>query len=131
MTRTHIITADGTHFVPLTARTRLRNRILGGIALLITALFLSAAIIGLQKAAIAESAPRIAPTASSTISLAAAQKACRKAPRGATQDCLALYMRSAWASPSTFTPKGAILVGECFSQYKGRELRDCFTQEIG
>lgn len=136
MPRTYIIAADGTRFEALTARRALRrkviSRIIAGIAILITALFLSAAIIGLGKAAREGSpAPHIAPTADTAISLRAAKKACRPAPRGAMQDCLALYMRHAWSDASTFTPEGKVLVKECNSQYRGRELADCYTQEIG
>lgn len=131
MTRTYIINSEGTRFVPVTLRARITRRIIGGIALLITALFLSAAIIGLQRAAIADSTPHAAPTATTLISLPAAKRACARAPRGSGQDCLNLYMRHAWTSPSNGAAEGRVLVRECFDQYRGAELRDCFTQEIG
>lgn len=129
MTRTYIIAADGTRFVRQ-GRTRRIAGIMTGITFtLLTAIFLSAAIIGAGKAA--REGINAEPTASTTISLKAAQKACIRAPRGSKQDCLALYMRSAWSSPNNYTPAGKILVRECISQYRGAELRDCFTQEIG
>lgn len=129
MTRTHIIAADGTRFVPVGRGARIARRIIAGAFLIITALFLSAAVIGLQRAAI--DAPRPAPVATQGISLKAAQVACRKAPRGAMQDCLNLFMRHAWSTANSYTPEGAILVRDCISQYRGAELADCFTQEIG
>lgn len=135
MTRTYIIAADGTRFEALTARTALRRKVISrtiaALAILITALFLSAAIIGLGNAAREGNTPRIAPTATQGLSLTAARKACRPAPRGAMQDCLNLFMRHAWGYKGSFTPEGAILVRDCISQYRGAELADCFTQEIG
>lgn len=60
MTRTHIIAADGTKFEEITARAarrrKIASRIISAGALLITALLLSAAIIGFHRAAI-EGAP--------------------------------------------------------------------------
>lgn len=60
MTRTHIIAADGTRFEEITARAarrrKIASRIIGAGALLITALLLSAALIGFHRAAI-EGAP--------------------------------------------------------------------------
>jgi len=177
MTRTHIISADGTTYEAIPARTALRRkiirRIIAGTAILITALFLSAAIIGLQKAAIegtkqgpnatdyatlrdAQKAnpnsdcyfewnevqnafevicsgqPSMHHTAASTISLTTIKKACRIATRAMKQDCYALYLRRDWADPrGSYTPAGPALVKECIDQYRGRELADCFTQEIG
>lgn len=68
MPRTYITAADGTLYEAIPARTALRRKIIrrtiAGIAILITALFLSAAIIGLQRAAI-EGSPRTAHTAAS------------------------------------------------------------------
>lgn len=56
MTRTHIIAADGTQFEEITAQTarrrKIASRIIGAGTLLITALLLSAAIIGFHRAAI-------------------------------------------------------------------------------
>lgn len=186
MTRTKIIAADGTEFESIPARTALRRKVIrrtiSTAVLLITALFLSAAVIGLQKAAV--EAPKANDTASyndgwnsaladlewiyrnggkdqimncleashtsdelgaclgkdnmtpaaATVKatwLPIARAACAKAPRGAMQDCLALYMRGAWFDARTYTPAGPALVKECISQYRGAELADCFTQEIG
>lgn len=52
MTRTHIIAADGTRFAQVGRTKIIARRWIGGIFLIITALFLSAAVIGLQRAAI-------------------------------------------------------------------------------
>jgi hypothetical protein len=168
MTRTHITAADGTRFVQVGQGARIARRILGGVALLATALLLSAAVIGLNRAAIAPATPSPAdiailhnaekangkgachlewnetqsgfevicntnpePSASTAIKLTTARKACRAAGVRGMQDCLALYMRNAWSSADTYTPAGPALVKECISQYRGAELRDCFTQEIG
>lgn len=168
MTRTHIVAADGTQFVARGRGKVIARRATGAAFLIITALFLSAAAIGLHRAAIAPAtpspadfailhdaekangkgschlewneeqagfevicAPSATPTASTAISLTTARKACRLAGAMGMQDCLALYMRNAWASASTYTPAGPALVKECISQYRGAELRDCFTQEIG
>lgn len=51
MTRTHIIAADGTRFVAQGQGARITRRILAAAFLIITALFLSAAIIGFSRAA--------------------------------------------------------------------------------
>jgi hypothetical protein len=137
MTRTYITAADGTIYEAISARTALRrkiiNRTIAGITILITALFLSAAIIGLQRAAIeGAGAPHTAPTAAHITTLPEMQRACRKAPKGAKQDCYALYLRRAWADPrGSYTAAGPLLVRDCISQYRGAELADCFTQEIG
>lgn len=176
MPRTYIISGDGTRYESLPARTALRRkiirRVIAGTVLLITALFLSAAIIGLQKAAVEGTkqgpnatdyatlrdaqranphsdchfewnevqnafevicdAPHPTPTADSAISLTTIKKACKIATARMKQDCYALYLRKAWADPrGSFTPDGKALVKECISQYRGRELADCFTQEIG
>lgn len=168
MTRTRIIAADGTRYAPEGRGARITRRTAYGAFLIITAIFLSAAAIGMHRAAIAPATPSPAdiailhdaekangkgachlewneaqegfevicaadpePSASTAIALSTARKACRLAGVMGMQDCLALYMRNAWASPSTYTPAGPILVRECISQYRGAELRDCFTQEIG
>lgn len=55
MTRTHIITADGTRFVAQGQGKTLARKIIAGAFLIITALFLSAAVIGFHRAAIAPS----------------------------------------------------------------------------
>lgn len=153
MTRTYITAADGTLYEAVTPRQQTRRKIirrtLAGIALIIAALFTSAAVIGLSQAT---TAPRIeedmpgwdcatmgnrecgmTPTASATkaINIRAAKAACMRAPRKAMQDCLALYLRGAWFDANNFTPAGPVLVRECISQYRGAELADCFTQEIG
>lgn len=137
MTRTYITAADGTLYEAIPARRALTRKIIRrtiwAITLIVTALFLSAAIIGLNQA-IHTPAPTMTHTAAAIdpgINLATAKKACRRAPKGSGQDCLALYLRRAWHTPSTYTPAGPALVKECISQYRGRELADCFTQEIG
>lgn len=53
MTRTHIIASDGTRFTQQGHGARIARRILAVAFLIITALFLSAAVIGLQRAATA------------------------------------------------------------------------------
>jgi hypothetical protein len=55
MTRTHIIAADGTRFVQQGQGKILARRVIAAALLIITALFLSAAVIGFQRAAIAPS----------------------------------------------------------------------------
>lgn len=69
MPRTYITAADGTLYEAIPARKAMRRKIIrrtiAGIILIITALFLSAAIIGLQRAAIDAHTPRIAHTSSS------------------------------------------------------------------
>jgi hypothetical protein len=57
MTRTHIIAADGTRFVQVGQGARMTRRILAAAFLIITALFLSAAVIGLHRAEIAPATP--------------------------------------------------------------------------
>lgn len=142
MNRTYIIAADGTRFEEIAARTATRRKIIrrtiGGIALILTALFLSAAIIGLRHAAgVPDTIPSHTPSMSKTSSQLIAtnirtmQRACAKAPRGSKQDCMALYLRGAWFDAHNYTPAGPALVKECISQYRGAELADCFTQEIG
>lgn len=130
MARTYITTADGTQFVARGRGQVIARRAITTAFLIITALFLSAAVIGLQRAAIAPSAPATTPTASTSISMPAALKACKKAPKGALNDCLATYLRHAWSDKNTFTPEGRILVRECFSQYRGAELRSCLKQPL-
>lgn len=175
MTRTYIIDAEGTRFEAIPARTALRRRIIrrtiAGAATTITAIFLSAAIIGVNNAAHTPQGPSAddistlhqaekangkgkcwlewnfeakgfeaicAPRAGHTakgiaegINITTAKKACRRAPRGSMQDCLALYLRRDWHDTRTYTPAGPALVKECISQYRGTELADCLTQEIG
>lgn len=134
MPRTYIIDAEGTRFVPITMRARIIRRTIGGITLLITALFLSAAIIGLSNAAKAggDNTPHTAPTAAHITTLAEIKGACRKAPKGAKQDCYRLYLSRSWSDArGSDTAAGPLLVKECISQYRGAELADCLTQEIG
>lgn len=175
MTRTFITDAEGTVYEAISAKKATRRKIIRrtitGTITVITALFLSAAIIGVNNAAhtpqgpntddyrtlrnaqkanphsdcffewnevqnafevICPPAPRMTHTASSTISLPAIKKACKVATKGMKQDCYALYLRKAWADPrGSYTPDGKALVKECISQYRGVELADCFTQEIG
>lgn len=57
MTRTHIIAGDGTRFVAQGTARRTTRRLIGAAALITTALFLSAAVIGLNRAAIAPATP--------------------------------------------------------------------------
>jgi hypothetical protein len=129
LTRTYLITADGTRFVRQGTTRRIAGIATGIVFTTLTAIFLSAAIIGASKAAREGINPE--PAASTAIALRTADKACARAPKGSKQDCLALYMRSAWTTPNTYTPAGAKLVKECFDQYRGIELRSCFNQEIG
>lgn len=132
MARMHIISGDGTRFESINDRRFVLRRIIAIFVLLITALFLSAAVIGLQRAAIA---PTPTPAASSTpsLSFAAAKKACAIAHphTPAWGACIDLYMRHAWHDDRNSTPEGAVIVKDCISQYRGQELTDCFTQEIG
>jgi hypothetical protein len=137
MTRTYIIAADGTRFEAIPARIALRNKILrrmiAALVITLTAIFLSAVIIGFSRAATeGAGAPHTAPTAAHITTLPEMQRACRKAPKGAKQDCYALYLRRAWSDPrGSDTAAGPLLVRDCISQYRGAELADCFTQEIG
>lgn len=131
MTRTYITAGDGTLYRAEGMVARNIRRCLRTAFFLLLAIFASAAIIGLQRAAIAPtSAPAPTATKITVIKIADAKKACVKAPKGSMQDCLALYLRHAWSDARTFTPAGPALVKECFSQYRGRELADCLTQEI-
>lgn len=134
MTRSIIIDAQGQRWESISAKRRMIRRMIAALVITLTAIFLSAAIIGLNQAAHSTPAPTMTHTAKAIdpgINLSTAKRACAKAPRGSMQDCLALYLRRAWHTPSTYTPAGPALVKECISQYRGRELADCFTQEIG
>jgi hypothetical protein len=120
MARTHIIAGDGTHFVARGRGKVIARRAIGTAALLITALFLSAAIIGLNRAA----------TAPAPMNIILAQKACAPAPATMQGACIALALRPAYDINNTHTPNGIALVTECLDQYKGQELISCFTQPI-
>jgi hypothetical protein len=142
MPRTYITSADGTLYEAIPARRALTRKIIrrsiGGIALIITALFLSAAIIGLNEA-IHTPAPGASPTMTHTanamdrgLSVASAKRACKIAKVGRQKGaCINLYMRRAWYDTNNYTPAGKILVPDCISQYRGIELTYCFEQEIG
>lgn len=140
MARTFIVTPDGTNFIEESASRRRTRRVIAIIAGIAATPFMAAAAVGIYLAASGQ-APTVDPTpratltampiASPAIPLAKAQKACRKVPRGMRQDCLALYMRSAWTTPSSYTPAGPVLVKECLDQYRGIELRLCLEHPIG
>jgi len=127
MTRTHIITADGTHFEEVDAtkaRTRkIIRRTIGIAATLLTAIFLSAVIIGFSKAATPTPAPLPKP-------LAGALKACEGIDARYQGYCIGLYLRPSVKIDNTFTPAGPALVKECRDQYRGQELASCLTQPI-
>ena len=136
MARTHIISGDGTIFVELSASRRRRNKIIAAISLIAATPFAAAAAVGIYLGATGQvdsHTPTITaePVATAGIPLAKAQKACRPAPKGMRPDCLALYMRSAWTTPHSFTPAGPALVTECLDQYRGTELRLCLEHPIG
>lgn len=131
MARTHIISGDGERFEAISTRRFIYRRAITLTILIIVALFLSAAVIGLQRAAIAPSpAPR---PADHSLSFADAKKACAIATPNtpAWGACIDLFMRHAWHDDRNSTPEGAVIVKDCISQYRGQELTDCFTQEIG
>lgn len=131
MTRTHIITADGTHFEEVgakKARTRkIIRRVIGITATLVTAIFLSAVIIGFSKAATPST-----PGADIALPkpLAGALSACHGIDPRWQGYCIALYLRPAYDIDNTHTPAGPALVKECRDQYRGQELASCLTQPI-
>lgn len=123
MTRTHIITGDGTHYEEVGA-TKARNRkilrrVIGLAATLATAIFLSAVIIGFSQAATPTALPK---------PLAGALTACKGVDARWQGYCIGLYLRPAHKDANTFTPAGPALVKECLDQYKGQELASCLTQ---
>lgn len=125
MTRTHIITADGTHFEEIGA-TQARNRkifrrVIGIAATLATAIFLSAVIIGFSQAATPAPLPK---------PIAGALKACHGIDARWQGYCIALYLRPAYDIANTHTPAGPALVKECREGYEGQELAFCLTQPI-
>lgn len=127
MPRTHIITADGTHFEEVGAtkvRTRkIIRRTIGFAATLLTAIFLSAVIIGFSKAATPTPAPLPKP-------LPAAIKVCEGVDARWQGACIALALRPSYKIDNTVTPNGIALVKECRDQYRGSELAYCLTQPI-
>lgn len=127
MPRTHIITADGTHFEEVgatKARTRkIIRRTIGIAATLLTAIFLSAVIIGFSKAGAPTPAPLPKP-------LPAALKACDGVDARYQGACIALALRPSYTIDNTHTPNGIALVAECRDQYRGQELISCLTQPI-
>lgn len=141
MTRTYIIAADGTRYVPVTSRARIRNRIIAALAAIIALPFILAALIGVGMAitgnAPADAAPRASHTATAskatTLTVAGAEKACKGSKKHTRQwgSCINLYMRHAWKDTQNYTPEGRVLVKDCISQYRGIELTYCFEQEIG
>lgn len=123
MTRTHIITGDGTHYEEVGA-TKARNRkifrrVIGIAATLATAIFLSAVIIGFSQAATPTALPK---------PLAGALTACKGVDARWQGYCIGLYLRPAHKDANTFTPAGPALVKECLDQYRGQELASCLTQ---
>lgn len=130
MTRTHIITADGTHFEEIGAKKarnrKILRRVIGITATLLTAIFLSAVIIGFSKAA--------TPTPGADIALpkplAGALRACQGIDPRWQGYCIALYLRPAYDIANTHTPAGPALVKECREGYEGQELASCLTQPI-
>lgn len=132
MTRTYIIAADGTRFVPQGTAMRTARRTTLALLTLLALIFAAAAITGIargtQGAYDAPTTPTA--TASPSIDLRAANAACRRAPKGSMHDCLSLYLRSAWHTPSNGAAAGRVLVKECFAQYRGAELRDCLRQPL-
>jgi hypothetical protein len=130
MTRTHIIAGDGTRFVPQQRKWVLLRATAYITFLVITALFLSAAVIGFHRAAI-EGTP--SPAASSITlpkPLPAALRACRTVPTRFQGYCIGLYLRPAYTINRVYTPAGPALVKECLDQYRGGELAYCLTQPI-
>jgi hypothetical protein len=125
MPRTHIITADGTHFEEIGAqratRRKIIRRLIGIGATLITAIFLSAVIIGFSRAASPTPLPRPLP---------AALSACKGIDARWQGACISLALRPAYTINNTHTPNGIALVKECRDQYRGQELAYCLTQPI-
>lgn len=134
MKRTYIIAGDGTRFVEETVSRRRRNKIISIACLIAASPFMIAAFVGIFLGATGQIAAEVkaSPAASSSpaINLDKAKRACKKAPKGSEGNCLELYMRQAWYTKSTYTPKGSALVKECFDQYRGQELAWCLDQEI-
>lgn len=136
MTRTYIIAADGTRFVAQGEGKRFAIKVSKITTLFLLAIFATACLVGVVKGAGGDydaKAPHTSPVASATsqgVSFKAMQKACTKAAKKSKNDCYALYLRRDWHNSFSYTPAGPALVKECISQYRGRELADCFTQEF-
>lgn len=131
MTRTHIIAGDGTRYVPQKQKWVLARSAAYLVFILLTALFVAAAVIGFHRAATAPTTP--SPVASSITlpkPLPAALKACRTVPTRFQGYCIGLYLRPAYTIDRVHTPAGPALVKECIEQYKGQELAFCLTQPI-
>lgn len=131
-TRTHIIDADGTSFVPITQAQRKRRKIIAIVSLIASSPFVIGAFVGIGIAIKdqASAAPVISPTLTKAI------EACDAAPREFEGYCIGLYLRPAYTldiegGATSHTPAGPALVKECFEQDLDRsDLGACLTQPI-
>jgi hypothetical protein len=132
MTRSRIVGADGTRYIPEAASKRRARRIIAIISLIIASPFMAAAVIGLYLGA-TEGIATPAPTPTVTVAkkaplpkpLPAALRACKDAPAQFKGYCIRLYLTPQREADG---PTGAQLVDECLHQgYTRPEMGACLT----